>query len=528
MPYLISNLLEGHRTPVTVQSDTVISEALRLMVENDFSQLPVVDEHHRPLGMVSNQSILRALNNFDVRLEELRAADAMVRVDTFSGDDDLFDVLSRLQDNSAVLIVDNRGILTGIVTDYDATSYFQRRAEDMMLIEDIEVMIRNIVLSVYRDESGEVDEAGLREAGRLAGTRNKPFERFSMYDYVQVFLHDKQWEVYGSHFTLSPEAINRLLDSVRHTRNQLAHFRDETTPQQRQQLRFCAEWLARYYDEIVNEQTERHGADVVEPDEIDEQAIGLQEDEPAPGESRYAPLAIWLQNQPPDKNLVKPSFDTIEEIISGRLPESAYKHRSWWENDTVNNAKSKQWLDVGWRVTSVSLDKRVARFARIKERQKAYIEFFSRLIAQLNEHPGFEDVRALSQGVSWHWVRSVAVHGRTLASFNYAFGRDGMFRVELYIDSGDATLNKALFDALHERREEIESKVGAELRWQRLDQRRASRIAQTFPGHITDSEEHLLHLRDQAVPAMVHFSDVLQEHVQNAGPEILRAYEPTG
>lgn len=82
MPYLISDLLEGHRTPVTVQSDTVISEALRVMVENDFSQLPVVDEHHRP-GHLDGSKHSRRLDRFSFptsHRRRIRTANSLERL----------------------------------------------------------------------------------------------------------------------------------------------------------------------------------------------------------------------------------------------------------------------------------------------------------------------------------------------------------------------------------------------------------------------------------------------------------------
>jgi hypothetical protein len=97
-------------------------------------------------------------------------------------------------------------------------------------------------------------------------------------------------------------------------------------------------------------------------------------DEPEPGESKYAPLAIWLQNQSLDKEVIGLSFTNIQEIIGSELPISAYKNRSWWANDPVGHVQSNQWLDVGWRVAAVKMKDEIVRFARIKERNKAFQE----------------------------------------------------------------------------------------------------------------------------------------------------------
>lgn len=516
MPYLISNLMQGRREPVTAKLDTPISQALQQMVDNDYSQLPVVDELNRPLGMITNQSILGALSNFGVRLEELRITDAMIKVDCFRAEDDLFDVLSRLQENNAVLIVDDERRVIGILTDWDSMAYFQRRAEDMMLIEDIEVMLRNIVQSVYTDESGQIDEQRVREIAKEIDIVNRSFDRFSMSDIVALFLHEDSWSKYGWRFALPPGAIKGLFDNVRRTRNQLAHFRGETTAQQRQQLRFCAEWLLRYHDPIVSE---HHGVVKIEV-EVKDVPVALPQGERdeealAPGMSRYARLAIWLANRPPDQDTVTLTFDQVEAIIEGDLPASAYKHRAWWANDSVSHPHSQQWLEVGWRAASANMSDQHVRFSRIKERQRAYIDFYSLLIGDLRKQPGFESLYAAPDGVNWYYVRAAAIGAQSIGLFAFSLGMGGVFRIELYIDTGEQEKNKKIFDALSEQQEEIETVLGEHLRWERLDDKRASRISRTLEGKITDDEEKLGELRKQAVPAMVEFIAEMQPRLQS-------------
>lgn len=340
-----------------------------------------------------------------------------------------------------------------------------------------------------------------------------------------MFLHNDHWSQLEAVLELNKQAIINILDSVLKTRNDLSHFRD-ITRHQSYQLRDCYDLLVSHQAEIIRAFApyEAETEDEIVVDEV----VSIEttfpvEDEPSSGESRYAPLAIWLQSQPPDKDLVKPTFSQIEEIIGGKLPESAYKNRAWWANDSVGHVQSKQWLDVGWRVASVNMTSEIVRFARIKERQKAYIDFFSALINELRQQPGFDNLQNMPDGVNWYWTRGVTVRDRSVASFTYSFGRGGIFRVELYIDSGDQAINKDIFAGLEAQKEEIETEVGHELTWQRLDNRRASRIARIFKGHITDSEEELAELRQKAVPAMVNYVKVMQPRVEAVGKDIFIA-----
>ena len=44
MPFTVQQLIGGHQEPVTVSPKDTVKKALMLMIEHDFSQLPVVDE----------------------------------------------------------------------------------------------------------------------------------------------------------------------------------------------------------------------------------------------------------------------------------------------------------------------------------------------------------------------------------------------------------------------------------------------------------------------------------------------------
>lgn len=60
-------------------------------------------------------------------------------------------------------------------------------------------------------------------------------------------------------------------------------------------------------------------------------------------------------------------------------------------------------------------------------------------------------------------------------NFNYVIGQD-QWVVELYIDRGDAADNKRIFDALQLGIAGVERSFGESLRWERLDNKRASRV----------------------------------------------------
>lgn len=575
MPYLVQNLIEGQGEPTTVHPDDSAQKALALMIEHGFSQLPVIDEAKRPLGMVTHESILRALSNFGVKLEDLRVSNAIVRAQTYRPEDDLFDLLDRLKETNAVLIVDGVDKLIGIVTSYDSMEYFRRRAEDMMLVEDIESMVKDLVQTAFIDETGEVDQErlaaaieevtssqralmrryrnALRHYLELQGQQQQPevdpqcletsfshlaqkekpkeFDDLTLYEYTELLLHKGRWDLYRLIFDLEREALRTLLSGVRETRNALAHFRAEISPIQRSQLKFCTEWLAQH----PVEQLMRHLVGVslswpIHKVETSRELVSVRETGAAyetspetdipivpteevlgPDDSRYAPLAIWLQSRPSNADRVQLAFVEVEEIIGGLLPASAHTHRAWWANDSVGHVQSQQWLDVGWRVAQINMTEEKVTFARIREREAAYIGFFSALQTDVRETTGFPLKELSPGGQSWQTAASFPEKGAKYLHFVFAFRRGKRFRIELYIDTTDKEKNKSIFDRLYAARDRFHATLGEELSWERLSEKRASRIALYRPGTIMDDEERLAQLRVWAAGAMARFYEALAE-----------------
>ncbi len=121
----VQDLLEGHGVPVTVTAETPVAEAVQLMFEHDFSQLPVVDAENRPLGLLSMDSLMRASRYFDLPISALRVSHAFdEHASRYRLDDDLSDLLDDLGNRFAVLVLDGHGALKSILTTYDAMAYF--------------------------------------------------------------------------------------------------------------------------------------------------------------------------------------------------------------------------------------------------------------------------------------------------------------------------------------------------------------------------------------------------------------------
>ncbi len=148
------------------------------------------------------------------------------------------------------------------------------------------------------------------------------------------------------------------------------------------------------------------------------------------------------------------------------------------------------------------------------KRGSAYQEFFQGVLEDFKaKFPGETNVSRPSKD-SWQSLGS----GRPgLGYYTWAFTVDKTFRVELYIDSGDAEANASYFEQFFSHKEAIESAVGEPLDWDVLEGRRACRISLCYsksPISVLDDELALAPLTKWAVETMKHMRDGFRPFIE--------------
>jgi predicted transcriptional regulator len=110
-----------HEAVTFVRRDDSVADAIDLMGEEGFSQLPVVDAGGTPVGIISNSDIRRHREEHD--LEELPVSEVMDEsINTVSPTTTLDEVNTYLNYNEAVLVKQD-GRMTGIITEADVASH---------------------------------------------------------------------------------------------------------------------------------------------------------------------------------------------------------------------------------------------------------------------------------------------------------------------------------------------------------------------------------------------------------------------
>jgi hypothetical protein len=147
--------------------------------------------------------------------------------------------------------------------------------------------------------------------------------------------------------------------------------------------------------------------------------------------------------------------------------------------------------------------KRSQAVGSVSSKGEAYRQYYQPLIDELREKHKFTGAR-VAQPQNWYAFSS-GVSGIHVSA---VFAGNDTARVELYIDLRDFETNKALFDWLHGQKDNIEKECGFPLQWERLDERRASRITVSRSGSIGSDAEDLEQIRKWQIERLLVFKKV--------------------
>lgn len=534
MPMTLSRLLQDRPEVVTATPHEPLATVLERMLDHDFSQLPVVQEAagvRRLVGMVSFHGVARAGLYLNVAASTLRVEHALdPELHSAQPGDELWQVLERTREARAVAIVNDARELQGILTDFDFTQFLRQNSQDYLLTANIETAVRQLIQQAFQDrpESELAEAVRQQEVGsqkRLKGPFHKAvrhcvsaagmpdgsinasdiekafaehllapasgdFEMLTFAQYNAIFVDRVSWDWHKERLGLERKTVIRLLDEARELRNRLAHHRAGLTALERDRLQYLRSMLDRVLDAAAG------GEDV--PDEIDERAIASAHTDEAASdpEEGMAAFGAYLSELGTDESRVKYTFKQVETVIGHQLPASASQNRSWWSNDG-ESAQSLGWLDAGWRVVSVNLTEKRVTMGRNSARQETYLQAFAMLFRALEQADAWSGSTPSPAGRSWQDIAYLPASGTSTARVVLSFCRGRRFRVELYIDRGDKAQNKQVFDLIRARRDSLHEKLGdAQLSWERLDNRQASRVALYYPDriHASDDEEAITEL----------------------------------
>ena len=106
--------------------------------------------------------------------------------------------------------------------------------------------------------------------------------------------------------------------------------------------------------------------------------------------------------------------------------------------------------------------------------------------------------------------------GRTGIKYTYGITRKHG-QIEIYVDRGKDSEkdNKSIFDQLYKNKQSIENEFGGSLKWERLDDRRASRISKRYETSGLNDKEQWEQLQGKMIDGMIRLEKAFKKHIKN-------------
>lgn len=232
--------------PVSVRPDESITTALGRMLEGRFSQMPVVDGDSL-VGMFSLWSLAGQLVAYPRNdLSEMTVGDVLEPwVPRVTVNDPLDSVLASLDRHDAVMVVSPQGV-QAIATAWDVLQYFYRVARPYVLLQEIELGLRDLLARSANPT--ELEEAARAVLAKKYGEAAVPAraEDMSFEDYRLLLTSRRVWDSTERIVGGTRQMLSTRLERVREVRNKVFHFRGDVTVQEYQALVTTREWLLRH------------------------------------------------------------------------------------------------------------------------------------------------------------------------------------------------------------------------------------------------------------------------------------------
>jgi len=245
MFHRLSRIMRDDQQLFTVPANMPVAEALRLMKEKDFSQLPI-REGTDIVGVFS----YRSFSVQSVEFQDPKARFAALTVGDFAEDlpfvapSDPFDeVIEKLERYDALLLGTPENTV-GIVTAMDILRYLYGATSPYVLIAEIELAVRALMIrSLGGRIPAEIFERCLK--GKYPEKLPDSVEDLTFDDYQTVITYGDNWPCFKDAFgSTSPNVRNKLI-RARDLRNALFHFRRGITLSEYEELVDTRKWLLR-------------------------------------------------------------------------------------------------------------------------------------------------------------------------------------------------------------------------------------------------------------------------------------------
>lgn len=218
-----------------------------------------------------------------------------------------------------------------------------------------------------------------------------------------------------------------------------------------------------------------------------------------------ANVVVWIAET------VRPEHKAAIDFLNLNLKESLQIYAVEAKLIRIDDSKPAFSLNLVCLPAEANTPAAVAS-AEVSETREKYRVYYQSLIDTLRERHRFTNAR-VGQPQNWYTFSS---DNSRVYKYSTTLAQGGRVRVEVYIDTQDKALNKAIFDALSQERQHVEHAYGEPLEWERLDARRACRVAIYRDGDIEADSDNLEAIKEWVIVNLLRMREVFPAFLNRA------------
>jgi CBS domain-containing protein len=233
----LGTLDAAHAKPLGVKRDAKVREAVTLMIQHDFSQLPVMQNSRDVDGLISWKSIAEASKVHNKECTFVREC-MDTDVEILKHDAPLWKAIRTIAEKDVVLVRNPAKEIIGLVTTYDIAVKYHSLAEPFLLLGEIENNLRQLIKRArYPQSVLEAAKDPKDSERKIRGVSD-----MTLAEYIRLLQEPENWKAIT--YNLSRKTFLADLDAIRTIRNEVMHFHpDPLTNEQLNSLRRVANMM---------------------------------------------------------------------------------------------------------------------------------------------------------------------------------------------------------------------------------------------------------------------------------------------
>jgi CBS domain-containing protein len=238
--FRIGSLPAANKNPVSVNVNDSLAKAVTIMLQYDFSQLPVMQGDRDVRGIITWKSISSRLALTANRSESVR--DYMESPEIATANTTLFNVISTIAESGYILVRHSDKTIKGPVTISDLSFYLQGLTEPFLRLREIELHVRTLIGNkINADDLASLSKDPIPPRG------DRAIADLTFGEYARLLQNPATWT--KIQLRVDRGELAKLLEDVRIIRNEVMHFDpDPMTPTQLSTLKRAVRFLQNLYE----------------------------------------------------------------------------------------------------------------------------------------------------------------------------------------------------------------------------------------------------------------------------------------